>query len=318
MTESYPEAAALLRNAGWTPHPEWGVYTRGTLVMGGLGGSFHVKDYARVPPGHPQYSADTPDTAEEAATWLVERFAPAEPNPLSLHHPDMVADALAQEPEQGETPQHESDGETGTDTSDQEAGTAAEAGAGLGDDDFAQGSDTALAEADVRADGFSEQIELRDDITDADFEAIDQLGSEDDLLADDDFERPAIEGADAEDFAPEDLTHAEPPQDRFIGLDDLDRRRSLRIGDTMRHANSLMPPWSEGDLARLVTLRNFAMGVSEGRWDDDPAQSIELNALETTLRRINEIKEARDQKVAFLEATDRAGVEGFVVEADWP
>lgn len=85
--EAHPEAAALLAAAGWTPHPKWGVFTRGTLVMGGdhLGG-FHVKDW-----GMDIHGPDTPDTAEEAAAWLVQRFAiPA----------DVVTLDYAPEPEQ--------------------------------------------------------------------------------------------------------------------------------------------------------------------------------------------------------------------------
>ena len=50
-TEAHPAAAEILKAAGWTPHPEWNCYTRATLVMGGCGGTFYVKDYARIQPG---------------------------------------------------------------------------------------------------------------------------------------------------------------------------------------------------------------------------------------------------------------------------
>lgn len=71
--EASPEAAEILRAAGWQPHDMWNVFTRGTLVMGFApnGSTFHVKDWAKISPGHPRYSEDTPDTPEEAAAWLV-------------------------------------------------------------------------------------------------------------------------------------------------------------------------------------------------------------------------------------------------------
>lgn len=117
--------------------------------------------------------------------------------------------------------------------------------------------------------------------------------------------------AEAEAFVP-----SEPS--RFYGLDDLDRRRSLRIGDVIRHAKTLMPFWTTNEHAEMVELRNFVMGVSEKRWDDDPVRRERLEELEATRRRINQIEDARDAKVEFLEGASRAEVEAFDVEADWP
>lgn len=332
--EAHPEAAAILRDAGWTPHPEWGVYTRGTLVMGGIAGSFHVKDYARIPPGHPLHSADTPDEPHEAAAWLVARFTPAvdlgfdlggggfgEAGEGAEYHieDDFIlaaqrgASALALQSEEGENLGHESNGETGEAFERRAEDLGRDASAGT------DGAEEQAAEPEFTVDESGSEPEAQEvssDPIDADF-TIEDLGSED-LLTDDDFELPAIEGADLpEEEAPEPAA-PEPPQDRFYGLDDLDRRRSLRIGDVIRYANGLMPRWLPEDDARLATLRNFAMGVSEKRWDDNPANQAELNALETTIRRINEIKNARDDKVAFLEGASREEIEDFAVERDWP
>lgn len=298
--EAHPEAASILAQAGWTPHPEWGVYTRGPLVMGGFAGSFHVKDYTRIPPGHPQYGPNTPDTAEEAAAWLVARFA----NPLETEA-TLEPITLAAEPEAEETPQHESNGETGEDA-------AAPEDYGIGHQSVG-GSDGGPADEGLHS-------VAADDVLDADFDISDLGGSEelDEELAD----LPALEGADvlmAEDsdyFIPREA--AETPQDRIYGLDDLDRVRAVAIHRVRLYANGLMPPWYPDDDARLATLRNFAMGVSEKRWDDDAAKQLELNALETTVRRINEIKNARDAKAEFLENATREEVGAFVVEADWP
>lgn len=81
VEESFPEAAALLRDAGWKPHDAWNVYTRGTIVMGfePSGLAFHAKNW-----GLDVHGPDTPDDPVEAAAWLVKRFpAPvaAEPEP---------------------------------------------------------------------------------------------------------------------------------------------------------------------------------------------------------------------------------------------
>ena len=81
--ESQLEAVNILHNAGWQR-----IYVAGTLV-GGVEpiGNVHIKDWAKIPPGHDLHSEDTPDTAHEAAAWLVERFKAPEPmvdNPLTL------------------------------------------------------------------------------------------------------------------------------------------------------------------------------------------------------------------------------------------
>lgn len=89
--EAYPEAAAILRDAGWLPHNRWGVYTRGSLVMGFSpdGQHFDVKNW-----GLDAHGPDTPDDPVEAAQWLVNLRKPVAPAP---------------EPEQ--TPGHEGDGD---------------------------------------------------------------------------------------------------------------------------------------------------------------------------------------------------------------
>lgn len=310
MEEAHPEAAAILAQAGWTPHPEWGVYTRGPLVMGGVGGSFHVKDYTRIPPGHPQYGPDTPDTAEEAAAWLVARF----PNPLATEA-TLELITLAEAPEAEETPQHESDGETGEASEGGLPHPEAEPSA-----DASAPDDSLLGSGGISDDGAYDGGEadslIESEPLDADFSEPQDLGAE--LLDEYEAELPALEGADLEEAEPEPAEDPPQGQDRVYGLDDLDRVRAVAIHRVRLYANGLMPPWYPDDDARLATLRNFAMGVSEKRWDDDAAKQTELNALETTVRRINEIKNARDAKAEFLENASREDVEAFVVEADWP
>lgn len=322
--EAYPEAAAILARAGWKPHDAWNVYTRDTLVMGfqpdGLG--FHVKNWAKVQPGDRSYSEDTPDTPEEAAAWLVERFKAPEPetNPLSLDTlefriEDEVAGLLqthlAQEPEQVETPQHESDGETGEEA-DFGAPPQSDDPAHLGSDDDVELSAEHADGGSAGEPGAEWDGALASDAEplDADF-TIEDLGGPEEHL-----ELPAPP---PEDFIFDEMAEAEAAQSgAFIFGDNLDQLRTAAIGRVIRYANGLMPRWAVEDDARLAYLRNFAMGVSERRWDDDAANQAELNALETTIRRINEIKNARDAKVEFLEAASREEIQDFSVEADWP
>lgn len=227
--EAYPEAAAILRDAGWLPHNRWGVYTRGTLVMGfDHNGGFHIKDWSRIRPGDSEYGPDTPDEAHEAAAWLVAKF-----------------------PARVQTPGHEGDGETGEEGPDQS-----------GEDELSGDLLTSVPEGGAGVDEFA--------------------GSQ------------------------------------FIFGDNLDQRRTAAIGLVMQAALARMPAWTDTDTARLSELRNFAMGVSEGRWNDDAAARDELEALESRLRLRSQIVAHRDALVEFLNAASREEVEAFDPEQGWP
>jgi hypothetical protein len=274
MEEAHPEAAALLAAAGWAPHDGWNVFTRGTLVMGFQpdGQAFHVKNWAAIAEGHPQWSADTPDTAEEAVAWLVERFKPA-PNDLTT---EATLDPVAFQSEEVENLQDESNGETGEETQ------AAER--------EGPGSTSELLDAGCDGAAFSELEPI-----DADF-TIEDLGGPDETL-----ELPA---PDPEDFAPEDFAHdpePEAPQDRFIGLDDLDRVRSLRIGDVATEA------------LRLTTMIEQAVSEQEGEFSNIQAYVVsnldkhtgaftpQDDASRATYGRFLELSSARS-KIALIDA----------------
>jgi hypothetical protein len=107
-------------------------------------------------------------------------------------------------------------------------------------------------------------------------------------------------------------------QNRFYGLDDLDRRRSLRIGDVHRYAIEHAPILTSEQGARLTELRNFAMGVSEGRWPDEPDKRNELDGLEAILSHEIAWDTVLKAKVRFLNSAERDEVESFVVGDDWP
>ena len=72
------------------------------------------------------------------------------------------------------------------------------------------------------------------------------------------------------------------------------------------------------DYPRLAELRNFTMGVSEGRWPDDATKRAELDALEAIIRRANLIAAVRDETVAGLVGATREEIEAFDPEIGWP
>lgn len=300
--EAFPEAAAILAEAGWAPHPEWRLYTRDTRVAGITpdGTSLNVKNWAMITPDDPRYGPDTPDTAEEAAGWLVAwhnaravvMTTDATLDPISLS--GMSEAELAPPPEPEQDSAHEGDGETGEEAgsanapAEDEAGDVCSAPEPYLADDAAAGS----AGGD---EGATWTAGVQPDLIDADFTDLPELGQE---IAE---EHPEEHASGA-----------------FIFGDNLDQKRTAAIGLVMQAAIARMPPWNDTDTARLSELRNFAMGVSEGRWNDDPGSREWLNELETRLRRRSQIVAHRDGLVEFLNTATRDEIEGFDPEAGWP
>lgn len=246
------------------------------------------------------------DAWEEPATTLTEEttFAP-ENDPFGPlpDPPSLGADILAAEAEAGESAGDEQDHAfsvrdlTQTDPDLRVEGSDGVEGgaAGLGEHEGSE--DDRHVVGDDMGDGGAP--------IDADFTEFGDL--------------PAIEGQDVTEATDDPVnTGSEPPQDRFYGLDDLDRRRSLRIGDVVRIALEKMPPWDAQDDAALALERNFAMGVAEQRWPDDDRHRVLLQALEGKLSKKRLIETERDAKVAFLTAASREEIEAFDPEADWP
>lgn len=258
--QSMDEAERILLAAGWTPDDGWGGFFHGSCI-GGLApdGNIYVKNIAAIPPGHPKYSADTPDTFHEAAQWLADRYR-ATPPRIVLDEPgELVEDSGDPRFESGLAPEI-------TEPDAPEVGGAA-------------GETPAAASLDP---------------IDADFsEPAPELGQE---LAE---EHPEEFGGAA-----------------FIFGDNLDQRRTAAIGMVMQAALRRLP--AAINYAQLAELRNFTLGVSEGRWPDNAAKRDELDALEETERTRRRIEQVRDDKVAGLMSASREEIEAFDPEAGWP
>ena len=292
--EAYPAAAAIMRDAGWKPHDRWGVYTRGTLVMGFSpdGQNFDVKNW-----GLDIRGPDTPDDPVEAAQWLV-----ALRTPLVILTTEATLDPLASLPEEQQSQGHEGDGETGAEAEGADALGELSGAEASGGDDADAGAGSGVPDEDSTLHG---AVDFADDFTDA--------------LIDADFtEDPLLEfGGEVLEEHPEE---APPPQDRFYGLDDLDRRRSLRIGDVVRISRlkqaEIALLMGDDDFAAIqnAVLRDTVDGFYKGP-PDIYATFVELSRHKSA---INRVKAAEADKVAFLEAATRPDLEAFNPDADWP
>tara|TARA_R110000868_G_scaffold300642_3_gene561094 strand:- start:5922 stop:6974 length:1053 start_codon:yes stop_codon:yes gene_type:complete len=347
--ETHPEAADILREAGWAPHDAWQVYTRDTLVMGFQPDrlAFHVKNWAKVQPGDRAYSEDTPDTPEEAASWLVALF---NVNPLST---EATLEPVAVLSEAEETAAHESDSETGEEADGDGAtapGVVYEGGdsggleqvdlgysdtgrSGSGVVAFAADGDEAGGDAEEEnfdvSNGESIGGELAHgsggDVSDADFEAIFEeapdLGAE--LLDDEAFAHGELPAPDPLDFAPDEIEpEPEHSPGAFIFGDNLAHDRIIRIGQLSEHATDLIAAAKSGysdnehDAVRshVVTNMNEAGAYVGGRQDLFD-RFIELETVTGLIRRI-EIY--RDERQDFIRSADRDAVAAFEPAAGWP
>lgn len=123
-----------------------------------------------------------------------------------------------------------------------------------------------------------------------------------------------------QELAEEHPEEAPPPQDRFFGLDDLDRRRSLRIGDVVRISRA-----KQAEIAALMSGHDFAAiqssvvrDTKDGRYIGPQATYDLFVELSRHQSAINRVKAAEADKVAFLEAATRPDLEAFDPEAGWP
>lgn len=281
MEETFPEAAAVLREAGWTPHDAWGVYTRGTLVMGSpRAGEFRIKNIAHSPDG-----PDTPDDPVAAALWLV------------AHEPV----AVVSEPE--ETLAHEDDAETGAESEvllspDQNGDDLGGPG----------GSGGASTEEDLGAtaeptESYSESEETQ------------SLGAE---ILDADFYEPTeplIEGAD---FADE----PEGQQAAYIFGDNLHQLRTSAIGLVVQISLAKQEAiWAQAgagpdEYSQLMSA--VVRDTVDGTYRGDQATYDRFVALSTYDNAARRVQVIERERVNMLTVADRATIEAFDPQADWP
>lgn len=312
------EVAQIFTDAGWTAGTKdgWnGQFIWAGTVVGGID-----------PFGTPRVAGLTGPDGERpevvaSSRWLVEhakQFAPVITTEATLEPPVIV---LEQSEEPEESLGDESNGETGEEAqgAHQSHSSGDEASlAGLVEVDSSEGGPD-----DYRAD-LGDEAELLDggslaptDLPiDADFTEGQDLGSE--LLdVESELSVPELPSPDPEDFAPDEFAHEpepEPPQDRFIGLDDLDRVRSLRIGDVATEA------------LRLTTLIEQAVSEQEGEFSNIQAYVVshldkhtgaftpQDDASRATYGRFLELSSARS-KIALIDAR-RKDATAFLLRAD--
>ena len=278
MEETHPEAAAVLREAGWTPHDVWGVFTRGTLIMGSPGaGEFHVKNLDAAPD-----SPDTPDDPVAAAQWLVARF------PV----------AVESEPE--ESSAHDAHGEA-TEQVAQAAGTSDEAGP----DDHQQGDfgDLHFEGLNGSEDESGNQGDLGAEILDADFyEPTDLL----------------VEGSDFAEVAIE----PDAPSGAFIFGDNLAQMRTAAIGLVVQISLSKQEAiWAQAgagpdEYSQLMSA--VVRDTVDGTYRGDQATYDRFVALSTYDNAARRVQVIERERVNMLTVADRATIEAFDPQADWP
>lgn len=284
MEETHPEAAEILRAAGWTPHDTWGVFTRDTLVMGSpRAGDFHVKNIARCPD-----SPDTPDDPVEAARWLVARFPVAE----------------VSEPE--ETPAHEAHEETGAETQhasvDNDDG---DDGSGLSEEEGPASTDYAQSRGYISssADWVGGSFEPGSNVLDADFYEPNA---------------PAIEGAD---LGAEILDEGQGGS-AFIFGDNLAQLRTSAIGLVVQISLAKQEAiWAEAgagpdEYSQLTSA--VVRDTVDGLYRGDQATYDRFVALSGFDHAARNVQAAERAKVTALTAATRAEIESFDPEAGWP
>lgn len=303
------EVAAILAEGGFKPMPagpEQGLYCRQVGNGWWMGGEFPEAGevHSKACYGDPRDAAR--DLVAHARARVPENALTTE---ATLEPPSLGADILAAEGETGENPSVDT---TPRDGGDNEPGgenpasePAPEAGFAFEVSDVGSAETTEDGVEPAHEGGGAESGDAPPvEPIDADFTAIE---------GDEAYIRSV---ADASEASPEPEPDAGGSQ--FIFGDNLDQMRTAAIGLVMRHARAIMPTWSIEDDTALVELRNFTMGVSEGRWPDDAGRRADLDALEATLARLNAIARARDEKVEFLESAGREDIAAFDATAGWP
>lgn len=328
------EVARILSEGGYAP---MGGPPFTGLLCKAVGGGFWMGGVFDPIPGDVDsfhtHMAAPPRDPIEAAHWMVAKKRD------KMRTLGMLADLTTQAslepvsvaPEPEHDAGHETHGETGEEIAlEPDHGFGGELAAD-DDDDGASDQLAELPEAgdaergepladDGRGGGFSEAAPEPNAFLDADFGEPEELGAE---LLDTDYVRDPLllEGEAAAEAAADEI-HADPPQDRFYGLDDLDRRKTVAIGLVYRHAAALLEETRAGysDAEHQAVRSHVVMNLNESGVYVGGDQGLfdRFVALDGVTHRLRLIEHTRDEKVAFIEAAGREVFESFAVEAGWP
>ena len=327
MSDTDKQVSAILAAGGFTPMPQGemrGLFCKETGGGWWMGGVHATGVYSK----HTRISDATTDDPILAAQELVEHVS-GRPTAEEIAKAHSDASDLAAykgegpfdpQPEASETPQHETHGETGEEAAagvdplfEQMGGDEHEQSDALHEgrepSPINEGADS-LGDGEGSGGGFGAGLPQEDSesVIDADFtlDTIELIPPD----PDPDF------GAELLEFEQDTETKEEAPSGAFIFGDNIYQMRTAAIGLVVQAAIARMP--ATIDYAVLSEARNFAMGVAEGRWPDNPAAQAELAELEARERRRRAIETARDDKTAFLVAATREQIEAFDPESDWP
>lgn len=313
------EIAAVFTAAGWAPHFGLHGYSRqtagGWLVGGAPDPAQPLVTHLKITDKDPN-TPDTPDDPVEAAQWLVARHpAPsAELSTAATLETPVVEEYAAPDETHGETGEAEACEAAApavdfAEAPDHSAGPVGPELLPPETTDHGAGRDEALGVIEGELADFE------------DLEPDDSLGLGDES----DYRSPLLLEGEPEAESPADELHADPPQDRFYGLDDLDRRRNLRIGDVAVKAAQLTTEVEaaaneqEGEYASVqgyvVTHLDPHTGAFTGG-DQDAWQRF--LALDGARRAKAAIEQSRKEKTTFLLFAEREQVEAFDVDSDWP
>lgn len=289
LEASMAEADRILSLAGWRSHPEWepGQFAKANLV-GGIqpdGQGCHFKDWTKIKPGDPRYSADTPDTPHEAAQWLVDNIKGARGyrfrRKATLEPPSLGADILAAESEAGESAGDEGHGDHPTGESEGDGASPEgvhEAGSG----------------------GGFVSLNLLDPI-DADFTPVIPA------ITDEDHIRRVAEE-----------TATDTSGVAYFG-DNLHVIRLAKIGRVTQVAAEKKAALQFGwDVAEFAYLTNLIVRMDQGLAPDDPTARSRFALISDASRAMSAVDAFAETQVGYLNAASREEVEAFDPEAGWP
>lgn len=294
-------ATEILRAAGWGPHPLGGYESR-TLVYGLTpdGMTLHIKDWAKIPPGHELHSADTPDTAPEAAEWLVELYNTQQAAQQAAREALSLSLTLELDTVQGE-----SDAAPAVEDR-MEASVASD------DHDAARFSGNEIVARAI------DDADYEDIASPADPKALAPPDPEDDPLLDFDMRgRRRALGEDIKDFDPDPIQ----PVSEAVAIfgDNLPMARLLLIGMVTQIAHEKRAALQSGwTMDEYRFLQGMVVRMERGEAANDVALRSRFVAVANAARDMNAITAHADERVAALKAADRAAIEAYDPESGWP